>query len=330
MEFIVCRSNADSLQHHGIIGQKWGIRRFQREDRTWTEAGKDRYNDGPGGGKSSGETSKSSSDSVKSTAKTVTEKVKSGVSSAKEKAADTAKSIKDKTVDTAKDAKDKAVNAIKEATKQPTQEELDTQAERSAKRKDVAKKVAIGVGIAAAVVGTAFVAKYAHDKVKDLKAFNSGDFADKLSASLDLEFKALDNNKTYNAEQQGLIKKSKSGLSGVLQRKEAGSIYRSPESIKLDKDLESGSVDRNKASVYRVLNGAVDTYLKKSLSEGEAVKESKYYSRVVTNKEVEEARDFANTYAGYLLRDYGDNVQNEYLSDVAREFVRTFSQRIAA
>lgn len=33
----------DELYHHGIKGQKWGRRRFQNEDMTWTEAGKERY-----------------------------------------------------------------------------------------------------------------------------------------------------------------------------------------------------------------------------------------------------------------------------------------------
>ena len=33
----------DCLEHHGIIGQKWGIRRYQNEDGSLTEAGKRRY-----------------------------------------------------------------------------------------------------------------------------------------------------------------------------------------------------------------------------------------------------------------------------------------------
>lgn len=31
------------IQHHGIKGQKWGVRRFQNEDGTLTPAGIERY-----------------------------------------------------------------------------------------------------------------------------------------------------------------------------------------------------------------------------------------------------------------------------------------------
>lgn len=35
--------NPRELYHHGILGQKWGIRRYQNEDGTLTAAGKTRY-----------------------------------------------------------------------------------------------------------------------------------------------------------------------------------------------------------------------------------------------------------------------------------------------
>lgn len=40
--------SADELAHHGVKGQKWGIRRFQRKDGSLTPAGRKRYaDDGP-------------------------------------------------------------------------------------------------------------------------------------------------------------------------------------------------------------------------------------------------------------------------------------------
>lgn len=37
----------DYLVHYGIFGQKWGVRRYQNEDGTLTEEGKERYNQKP-------------------------------------------------------------------------------------------------------------------------------------------------------------------------------------------------------------------------------------------------------------------------------------------
>lgn len=37
--------NDQTLSHHGIKGQKWGVRRFQKKDGSLTSAGKSRYGD---------------------------------------------------------------------------------------------------------------------------------------------------------------------------------------------------------------------------------------------------------------------------------------------
>lgn len=43
MDYIITRAEDSFLEHHGIKGQKWGVRRYENEDGTLTEAGKKRY-----------------------------------------------------------------------------------------------------------------------------------------------------------------------------------------------------------------------------------------------------------------------------------------------
>ena len=55
----------DELYHHGIKGQKWGVRRFQNEDGSYTAAGRKRYGYDERSGSSDGKSRKGLSDKQK-------------------------------------------------------------------------------------------------------------------------------------------------------------------------------------------------------------------------------------------------------------------------
>lgn len=42
-DYVTVNSGQDYLSHHGILGMKWGIRRYQNDDGTLTTVGKKRY-----------------------------------------------------------------------------------------------------------------------------------------------------------------------------------------------------------------------------------------------------------------------------------------------
>ena len=69
--WICTRTN--ELQHHGIKGQKWGIRRFQNKDGSLTPAGRRRYDDDEGPRQSTGKSSSSNLKVGKSSGSTTKE-----------------------------------------------------------------------------------------------------------------------------------------------------------------------------------------------------------------------------------------------------------------
>lgn len=136
------KDETSSLSHFGILGMKWGVRRFQNTDGSYTSAGKSRY--GIGDGKSYNG---------------VNRKIVAG--------GPKRNSLSEKASQHGINPKHKLANHL---------EREKTYANSSGEKKGMstAKKVAIGAGIAAAVGLTAYGAyKYSQIKAeKSLKSFD--------------------------------------------------------------------------------------------------------------------------------------------------------------
>ena len=122
MEFYVVRkpeSEIDELYHHGIKGQRWGIRRFQNPDGTWKFAGKKRRKQSKGATARAARKeamkefkSKSELDTARASYKVTKEKNKQAIKTAKAESATIGKKIKG----AIKDQMDKRKEKKKEAT----------------------------------------------------------------------------------------------------------------------------------------------------------------------------------------------------------------------
>jgi hypothetical protein len=111
------------LEHHGILGMKWGVRRYQNKDGSLTQAGKKRYEKGPSG---------------------VYEKIRTGT-------AKPAKSIAEKVKLTKEEARSRYSKMLDErAVKREIKKELK-QTSKSISR----LKKAAAIGTAAAGIGSA-------------------------------------------------------------------------------------------------------------------------------------------------------------------------------
>lgn len=100
------------LYHHGILGMKWGVRRYQNADGTWTAAGKKRYGDSEGTNNDK-ESPKSSNKYDRAIAKN--SKQRASILSAREKNRSRIEARLNKKIDKAKNEKKKAV--LQEAKK---------------------------------------------------------------------------------------------------------------------------------------------------------------------------------------------------------------------
>ena len=144
------------LYHHGILGQKWGIRRFQNKDGTLTSAGKQRYNVDI-------ETAKKNLKDAQYVYDTHSPNVKNKrrLDLAKRKLED--EKVKEKLNKETKKSKNRLILEAEYKSKGMNDEE----AEIAAYKHERTKKILATVGVMAVASAAAYVAYKHYDKVTD-------------------------------------------------------------------------------------------------------------------------------------------------------------------
>lgn len=160
-------SFGNELYHYGILGQKWGVRRFQNPDGTLTSAGKERYKDG-------------SESSKKLDLKSVLAKEKEYRS---EKHSSNKEAVKKYYSDIKGGKPEYLAKEDYKKLRKKIDNDLKEKYPDQARRREIAKNIAKGVGIAAVVGVSAYLVADSASYVKAIGV--QADVVDKFRSGKD-------------------------------------------------------------------------------------------------------------------------------------------------